>query len=188
MNLLLLIRYVLVFFVLLFGSTSARSQHLGDNWLEIKFDSTFTFSLPTGYLILDTLHVKMASFEVDSLLGMQAHFMDSAYLNPSDELLNVAYAKHPNDTLRAIADLILFASNSELTAISDTMVQSKPGLEVGIRYLTMTTDEPLHSFVLFFYEHGKFWSFTITGAESDLPRFLEYKNAFFGSVAHIAQP
>jgi len=170
---------VLLCFIFLAASTNASAQ----GWVTIENEAVkVRFDLPSDPAIADSLHLTLYNGSVDSLLTLQVHVFDSAYLNTEEELLSVALQENEGDTLRAIAQLILFATNSELLNIEDINVNERNGLEMGINYLTLISDVPTFTFMRYFLFNNKFIVFSIAGSQDDVPRLLSYKDTFFNSI------
>lgn len=140
-----------------------------------------TFDLPDGAQVYDSLHIRMYAVSVDSILGLQVHLFDSAYFNEGNELLEEALAQE-GDTLRAIASLMLLATNSELVELEEVDVSGRNGLDVGLDYLTLASNIPTLTFCRYFLYDGKFLAFIISGSKDDETRLLNYKAAFFDSI------
>ncbi len=145
------------------------------------------FQLPVTATVIDSLsslHTIMYSSEVDSVLGLQVHLFDSAYLNADEELFALALEENDGDELRAIAQIFLLATNSELLSLEEiTNNLGQPGIEMGLDYLTLQSDYPAISFVRFFLISNRFIAFSISGSEDDIPRLMDYKNTFFNSIS-----
>lgn len=152
-------------------------------WVTVDNAATHArFDLPTNPAIVDSLHLTLYNGSVDSLLSLQVHVFDSAYLNTEEQLLSTALQENEGDTLRAIAHLIIFATNSEILSIENITVDEKNGLEIGINYLTLVSDIPTFTFMRYFLFNGKFIVFSIAGSQDDVPRLLSYKDTFFNSI------
>ena len=72
--------------------------------------------------------------------------------------------------------------NSELLNLEDVTSELWPGLEIGLDYLTLQSDEPTLCFMRYFIFDGKFIVFSISGSKNDIPRLTSYKNIFFNSI------
>lgn len=157
---------------------------IAQDWIEHHNENcNVAFSLPTDALIIDSLHTTMYSSEVDSFLSVQVHLFDSAYLNADEALLSAALEENEGDTLRAIAQLFLYATNSELLSLEEVANNmGDPGLEIGLDYLTLQSDFPTLTFIRYFLFNHKFIAFSITGSEDDVPRLMSYKDLFFDSI------
>ena len=153
----------------------------GSNWNEYNRDG-FTFQLPLEPLIIDTLETVLFGCEVDTLLSLQVHLFKDARFNPDEPVFLEALNKEENDTLRAIASIFLLATNSELTELVQITTNEVKGISLGIKYLTLASNEPYYTFVRYYLYEGRFMSFTVTSAESDLERGVEFKNVFFNSI------
>lgn len=144
------------------------------------------FELPTDALVVDSLsslHTIMYSSEVDSILGLQVHVFDSAYLNMEEDLFAIAMEKNEGDELRAIAQIFLLATNSDLLSLEEiTNNMDERGIEIGLEYLSIQSDYPAISFIRFFLINNRFIAFSISGSKEDMPRLMDYKDAFYNSV------
>lgn len=153
------------------------------NWTLVNDSvATVSFLLPVSPQVYDTLHTTLYNGTVDSLLSLQMYFFDSAYFDSTEVLLQQALAQNNNDTLRAIVQLTLFATNSELLSIEDISSGLRSGLETGIDYLTLQSDVPTLSFMRYYMFDGKFIVFSISGSKEDIPRLTSYKSIFFNSI------
>ncbi|MEO6833556.1 MAG: hypothetical protein ABI378_13235 [Chitinophagaceae bacterium] len=140
------------------------------------------FGLPVAAISVDSLHTRFYAGIVDSLLAIQVHIFDSAYVNSSEGLFGGALTQESGDTLRAIAKLILFATKIDLLSLSNITVDSNNGIEIGLDYKTLQSDIPTLTFIRYFLLNHNFIVFTITGSKNDLPRYLSYKSDFFGTI------
>lgn len=174
----------LIIFLLFFTATSTSAQ----SWQPYSnAHSRVEFEFPTTALMVDslaTLHTIVYSSEVDSILALQVHVFDSAYLNTDEELFAVALEENDGNELRAIAQIFLMATNSELISLQEiTNNLGYPGIEIGIDYQTLEADYPAISFIQYFLLNNKFVAFSISGSEDDMPRLLSYKDQFFTSIS-----
>lgn len=172
---------ILFCLILFLGGSKLHAQ----SWLQHTDSlSNSTFEMPTAAVTAteDSSKLKMYACEVDSLLGLQVHIIDSAYLDDTDTLMTNALAMNANDTLRAFAQLLLLATNSTLTSIADITVAGKPGLEIGIEYNFLASNIPTLTFIRYFLINHKFISYTISGSSIDVMRLTNYKNLFFNSI------
>lgn len=153
------------------------------NWVSVT-DTTLRvqFDLPVAPTLVDSLHTTQYFGGVDTLLTIQVFVFDSAYFDAGDVLLQTALQQNAGDTLRAIAQLLLFATNSELVSINDLMINGRNGLEVGINYLTLTTEVPTLTFIQYFLFDNKLALFSIAGSKDDIPRLIAYRGTFFSSI------
>lgn len=155
-------------------------------WVETSNDTlthiSIKFSTPETPIanLADSLHTAFYVYEVDSLLAMQVHIFDKANLDSEETLIQTALAQEANDTLRAIASLIVLASDSELTSIQEVWEDQIRGLEISILY--PDDDQGIFSFIRYYLYQEKFITFTITGIDSDMDRFLSMKDTFFNSI------
>ncbi len=169
--------------LLLSGQIATAQQWIGVT--DAPAHIAFQFPTQAGPVLDDESQLRMYASAVDSLLGLQVHIYDSAYIDPEEPLYRTALEQTQHDSLRAIAKLILLATNSELTSIQDVNINNRAGLEVGIRYMDLASEIPTLTFIRFFLVDRKFITFTISGSQEDMMRLTEYRNAFFNSIAFL---
>lgn len=163
------------------GAATGFSQSGWYQWSDSATQSSFKF--PVTPIITDTLHTRMYNGSVDSLLGIQVHLFDSAYFDASEPLLAEALSANIGDTLRAIAQLALFATHADLLALEDIVINDRAGLELGMEYPELQSNIPTLTFMRYFILGNQFLCFSITGSKDDLPRFLDHKEAFFDAIS-----
>lgn len=152
-------------------------------WETVFIDPIQTqFNLPVTPIITDSLHTAFYNGSVDSLLGIQVYLFDSAYFDGTDPYLAQALNDNNGDTLRVIAQLALFATHAELTALNDILINGHGGLEIGLDYPELQSNIPTLTFMRYFMLGNRFLCFTITGSKDDLPRFMSYKDQFFNGI------
>ncbi|HAH59317.1 MAG TPA: hypothetical protein DCL86_14320 [Bacteroidales bacterium] len=153
------------------------------NWtLYNDSDVGVEFSLPTNTIRYDTLFTILYAAAIDSIEAVQVHIFKDATFSNSEPIFNEALIQEDGDTLRAIAKLILLASNSEITELFEVFTNGIRGLEMGLTYKALQTDAPYHSFVRYYLIDGNFISFTCTGCQTNLIRGIATKNDFFNSI------
>jgi hypothetical protein len=140
------------------------------------------FSVPASPVQYDTLHVRMYVSVVDSLLGMQVHIFDSAYINTADPLIDSALSQSGNDTMAAIAKIFLLSTNSNAVEYIDTTINGCRSIDIGLDYQTLATNTPTYTFVRYYLWRSRFYTFSISGASSDLSRLTSYRETFFNSI------
>jgi hypothetical protein len=175
----------LIFFVALALLLVKNDAGFAQSWEDVQ-DTTARvyFALPVVPQTSDTLHTTMYVGAVDSLLSLQVHVFDSAYFDAEETLWQAALENNKQDTLRAIAQLAMLAAHGELLSIDDIKTPDglRTGLEIGMGYLTLQSDEPTLIFMRYFLFQGKFIVFSIAGSEKDLTRLTAYKNTFFNTI------
>ena len=167
---------ITLFFILSF-------QGHAQNWV-ITNDiiNGLEFSTPIAPVFYDTLNTSLYTVTLDSLLALQVHIFTDAQFNVSDTIFNEVLRQEENDTLRAIAKMILLVTNSEATEVQSVSTDSINGLEIGISYKTLASNTPFFSFIQYYLHNSKFISFSATGAERDIERLVLTKNYFFESI------
>lgn len=169
------------------SSQSNTNSSYSSGWMNYMDNlAHINFQLPVEALVIDsleTLHTILYSSEVDSLLGLQVHVFDSAYLSMDEELFAEAMEENDNDELRAIAQIFLVATNSDLLSLEEiTNNMGQQGIEIGLDYQTLQSDYPAISFIRYFLIDHKFIAFSISGSEDDMLRLMSYKDIFFDSI------
>jgi len=158
----------LIIFIFVFA---ANAQNFGLN-----------FELPETPLILDTLRNKIYANSIDSKLALQVHIFSEPDFDETPVAFSEALHKENSDTLRAIADLMLLITNSESTEVINVQNNGVARLQLGLRYLTLSTETPYHTFIQYYLRYNYFYAFTVTVAESDLERGVAYRDRLFDSI------
>jgi hypothetical protein len=175
-------RKIMIYLILGLISTNVISQ--STNWKVITDPETgIEFSSPDNTARFDSLYTTLYGGEIDTTEAVQVHIFRNANITNSDPVFNEALIQENNDTLRAIARLMLLASDSDLTAIQEITTNGIKGLEIGITYKSLQSETPYHTFVRYYMMDGNFISFTWTGIESSLKSSGGTKDNFFNSVS-----
>jgi hypothetical protein len=173
---------IVILLLAIYISFSALAQ-TSSQWFEINDSvSGISFNMPEIPLFADTLNSKLYSCVVDSMLALETHIYDSARFNMYDTVFNQVLIDENSDTLRAIAKIVLFATNSNLTQIIDIETNGIPGLEIGISYKSLASNIPLHTFIRYYLIGNNFFSFSVTGSETEMLRGINTKDLFFNSI------
>ncbi|GHU72110.1 hypothetical protein FACS189413_14700 [Bacteroidia bacterium] len=101
--------------------------------------------------------------------AIQVHIFENAQFDTSDILFNEALLQENNDTLRAIARLVLFATESDLISVDEIYTDGVRGIELGINYQIDSNIDFYFSFIRYYLKEDNFVAFTWTGNESLLP-------------------
>jgi hypothetical protein len=156
------------------------------NWSVITDNSTgIKFSLPSNKVKHDLHQTTLYAAAIDSTEAVQVHIFKNATFNNTEPVFNEALVQEAGDTLRAIAKLMILASNSEIEEVTEVFTNGIRGLQIGLAYKTLKTNTFYESFVRYFLIDGNFVSFTWTGRPSNLKnRRMEFtnKNNFFDSI------
>ena len=153
------------------------------NWTVITDNSTgITFSAPGNTSKIDSLYTTLYGAAIDSTEAVQVHIFKNANITNSDPVFNEALIEESNDTLRAIARIILLTTDSELTEIVEVNTNGIRGLEIGIKYNSLQTDVPYHTITRYYMFGENFVSFTWTAKETKLKSGNIAKDSFFNSV------
>jgi len=170
-------------FLLIFVLNIQLGYSQPSGWTIITDPETgIEFSSPQNTARFDSLYTTLYGGEIDSTEAVQVHIFRNASITNADPVFNEALLQESNDTLRAIARLMLLASDSELTAIQEVYTNGIRGMEVGITYTSLQTEIPYHTFVRYYLMNGNFLSFTWTGIETNLKSTVGTRDSFFNSV------
>ena len=156
-------------------------------WSNISSNrGSFNFHMPVASATFqkDTLGVLFYHNEIDTILGLQTHYIDGVSTVTTDSVWQVLLAQNNSDTLRAFAGLCIIFTNGQLSSIQDlnpTALNPK-GVEFSI---TMPEQESVSEvmFTRIYYHNGRFFAFTANGVQSDINRLNNYKNNLFNSIS-----
>jgi len=150
--------------VLFFVLISCKGICQSTNWTTITDKETgISFSSPDNTDSYDTDELKLFAAEISSSEAVQVHICKDAEFNVSDSVYQEALAQENNDSLRAMARMILLTSNSELTSIEEITTNGERGIELGIIYTDLQSEIQYYSFIRYYIIAGDFVSFTWTG-------------------------
>lgn len=169
--------------IILIYSFSLIAFSQSEQWVYINDTvNNLTFNMPEIPIYIDTLNTELYSCILSSTIGIEAHIYDSAMFNINDTVFNQILLDEGNDTLRTIAKLILFATKSDVTQITNIETNGVSGIELGFSYNSLASDEQMHSFIRYYLFENKFISFSVTGFKSEMLRSVNTKNSFFNSI------
>lgn len=176
---------ICVFTILCFSSCIfAQAPNLAPSgWMSVTNSAYGCSFLMPGNPQYHTLqNTKMYSAQVDTALALNTHIQDSATLDTNSPHFAQALSQQNGDTLRAIAALTLLVTNSDLLSVQNVTINGKTGLEVGIRYKTLSSNYSFFTYLQYFLTGGKLFAFSITGTDGDQARVQQYKSVFFQSI------
>jgi hypothetical protein len=183
-----------ILFVMAF--TAAFVQAHSQAWTPVTSPrGNFSFTLPTSSTPTDTLKLLSYSyiFPSDSTIYVEIHYMDSAAISASPDLQSLmdSTGTAPNsDTIALMLNLYAnmygkLTSGTVEGYDSVTYSSNIKGRELTIRRpdLLNSTSNYYFDFTRYYYYHGRFLSFTVSGPEAKLTNLYSYKNQLFGSIA-----
>jgi hypothetical protein len=143
--------------------------------------------MPGEPSMFDTLQVRMYNLEVDSTLGITVHFI----LGVSPDTVSYGLFKAAwdveHDTLRAMAQVLLFASGSELLSVTDTTLGVIPVLDLTMATPAEGEPEDQMTRLRLIYHHRRFMTFGVTAPKDRSLEVISLGNALHGTIA-IDQP
>ncbi len=179
--------YIFSVLVLLNFSTNAISQANNTfNWSPFQESQyNLSFDLPSPNVdIKDTLGTKMYSFGLDSTLATQVHIVDNMQIGSSDAVVQDVLNQYGADTLRAIAEVMMLVTNSQLLSVQNvTAASGDVGLEIGFEYQSLMSNATTVTFMQFYLIDNHFISFTVTGRTSAINQINTTRNTFFSSIS-----
>ena len=184
---------VMIFFTFILGTFIFINSSAQTNpppgvpvWVTIDIpDIPCSFDMPETPYSFDTLLTSLYSVAIDTTLALQVHVFDDARFDSINDIFQQALVQENNDTLRAMGAIMLLATNSELTSISDIQTDGYDGLEISFEYLSLASNYDYHSFVRFYLVDNYFVSFTVTVYEGSIDQGLFYKSLFFSSIGFL---
>jgi hypothetical protein len=147
-------------------------------------ETGFEFSLPSNAAQFDSLLTKVYTADMGTSEAVQVHIFKEASFTGSGELFDEALVLEASDTLRAIARLMLLASNSEVSQVEEIFTDGIRGLEIGLVYQSLQSNTQYHSFVRYYLYRRHFIAFTWTGPSSSIGRTSSHLGEFFDSIDH----
>lgn len=171
---------ILFIVILLLISKISFSQE-NTTWKAFE-TSNVNFNLPIQPLIFDTLNTKMYSCQIDTTLTLQMHIFSGAQFNKNEIVFNTALEQENNDTLRAIAKIILLATNSNLLELQEIKTNDILGLKIGIEYTTLSTNIPFLSFFQYYFKNDNMYIFSMTCNKETIIQAQKYAEPYFNSI------
>lgn len=169
-------------FTMLFLVTGMCSYSQG--WITIaKTAPAYSYSLPAMPLIIDSMNVRIASLQTDSLAVFQVLEFKETPLDSSNTAFETALAATSGDTLLALAQSIATGNNATITnSQAITTFSDYKGLEVSMQYNDPIEGETVLTFTRFFFNAHTLIAFTIVGTEANYSTLAEDKDQFFSSI------
>lgn len=171
----------MIFIVILLFITQISFSQENINWKTYE-SSNVTFDLPKQPQIFDTLNTKLFSCQIDTTLTLQMHIFSGAQFNKNEIVFNTALEQENNDTLRAIAKIMLLATNSNLVELQEIKTNDILGLKIGIEYTTLSTNVPFLSFFQYYLKNDKIYIFSMTCSKETINEAQQYSDSFFNSI------
>lgn len=172
-------KMILIVILLLISQNSFSQENI--NWKTYE-SSNVKFDFPKQPQIFDTLNTKMYSCQIDTTLTLQLHIFSGAEFNKNEIVFNTALEQENNDTLRAIAKIILLATNSTLVELQEIKTNDILGLKIGIGYTTLSTNIPFLSFFQYYFKNDNMYIFSMTCNKETIIQAQEYAEPYFNSI------
>lgn len=122
--------------------------------------------------MLDTLGVRMYSLELDSGMAIAVHFIQDVLPDTAFGSLYQAAFDVEGDTLRAMAQVMLAVSFGELLAITDTVVNGVPSLDLSFAVQEHEEVVPQLMHARLYFWNRRFITFSVTAAYRDATEAL----------------
>lgn len=143
------------------------------------------FSLPGNPVLTDTLGIKNYSYAVDTSIGFNALKFSEPILDSTNSSFTGALLSAGGDTLRAITNQFLPATNSQINYINDLPRSNGfAGLEISLTYNTLDYGRVVVAYFRYYYNYHNnvLVSFSISGFQTNLATIISDKNLFFNSI------
>lgn len=166
------------------------TEHIkAQSWTTISATrGNFQFKFPSNtYSITDTLNTLFYTYEVDSLISVQVHYLGIANINTTDSVWTTLLSQNNGDTLRAMVGYMLVLTNGQIASIQN--IVPTPYNPKGIDFSIVAPSEKVESQIIhsrLYYQGGRFYAFTVVSVESDVIRLGTYKTTFFNSIYFAA--
>jgi hypothetical protein len=152
--------------------------------VQVPLPANFSFALPQTPQKNQEDDLQMFNAEVDSLLFLQVHYVDSAEVNRVGFPPEIANMDFADEFVVKLLEMTQGTGTLESTQ-RFTLASGAQGREVCISY--PYTDEHHVSklgfqFSRVFYYRDKFFVFSIMGEQAQLPQLLIYKDYFFSTI------
>lgn len=153
-------------------------------WEQVQYaPASCTVSFPGMPTYVDTLGVRMYSYEMDSTYALTAHFMRNVFTDPGPSSLMKSAMTVEQDSLRGIAQVLRSTTNAQVLAISDHKANGqRDALDITLRYPDMATNGTPLAYTRLVYEDGIFMAFTVSGWEADTTQLSLVRAQYFGSI------
>jgi hypothetical protein len=166
--------------LLIFTSSNSKAQ----SWSAYNSpNGQFSFELPGAPLVIDSLNVLFYSYDQDSIIGLQVHYIENVELDPEQAYLTQFIGENNGGILDIFVKTMLYFTGGKIISLQKiipvgTTIQ---GIEVGVEYLE-NTDEEYISFMRFYYWDKKFLTLNGTATKKDILQLYLFKERFFNSL------
>ena len=159
-------------------------QSHAQGWIGItKTSPAYSYSMPATPTIKDTLNVRLAYLQTDSLAVFEVMEFQNTPLDSANVAFDSALTSTSGDTLLAIAQTMAAANNATiLSSQAITTFSDYKGLEIYMQYNDSISGETAHVYSRFFYNARTLIVFTITGTQANNTQLVSDKNQFFSSI------
>lgn len=167
-------------FIFLISGMCGYSQ----GWVTIaKTGPAYSYSMPQAPTILDTMNVRVASLQTDSIAAFEVLEFKETPLDSNNTAFQAALTSAGGDTLQALAQLITAGNNATIThSAAISTFESYKGLEIAIQYNSTLESETVLAYTRFFFNAHTLIAFMVVGTESNYTQLASDKNQFFSSI------
>lgn len=153
-------------------------------WVTIaKTAPAYSYSLPALPSIIDSMNIRIASLQTDSLAVFQVLEFKETPLDSSNTAFETALTATSGDTLLALAQSVATGNNATIiNSQAITTFTSYKGLEVSMQYNDPLEGETVLAYTRFFFNAHTLIAFTIVGTESNYSVLAANKSQFFNSI------
>jgi len=156
-------------------------------WVSLSYpEFGCTWQMPAQPTILDTLNVRMYALELDSGMAITVHFIKDVVPDTTAGSLYQAAFDVEGDTLRAMAQVMLATSNGQLVAISDSIMNGVPFLDLSMAMQEHVEIEPQLMHLRLYCWKGRFSSFGVTAANRHSTALLSLAVALRTTISIVA--
>ncbi len=141
-----------------------------------------SWQMPGQPAMLDTLQVRMYALDLDSTLGVAVHFILDVSPDTLATGLFQAALDVEQDTLRAMAQVMLLVSGAELQAITDTTIGSIPALDLTMATPAGDGAEDQVTRLRLIYHDRRLMSFGVIAPKSRSLHAIALGNALHGTI------
>lgn len=152
-------------------------------WVPVTYPAAnCSWLMPGQPNLLDTLHVRMYSLEMDSTKSIAIHFVLEVLPDTSDGSLFDSAMAVEQDSLRAMAQVLLYVSGADLQAINDTSVGDVPALDMT--YATPAASDPKGQVtrLRLIYHDRRFMTFAASAPKNRSTEVIALANAMCGTI------
>lgn len=137
-------------------------QAQDSTWFDLSYpEFSCAWQMPAVPTVRDTLNVRVYALEVDSAMAVTAVFMKEVVPDTTSGSLYQAAFDVEDDTLRAMAQVMLQLTKGELMAIDDSTTNGVPYLNLVFSVQENEEEVATVIFSRMLYTHKRYMTFTI---------------------------